>query len=74
MSLIQENVDFLQFYRNNLLKQLKENMELGIYPPRFRIDVKVNNRSFFSTPKCLKFVLMERNRNFQKNIAVVSAL
>jgi len=48
-------------------------MELGTYPPRFRIDVNVNNKSFFSVQKCLKFNLMGGNRNLQKNIAIAAA-
>ena len=48
-------------------------MDFGSYPPRFKIDVRVNNRSFFSTQQYLKFNLMGGKRNLQKNIAIAAA-
>jgi len=48
-------------------------MDFGSYPPRFRIDVIVNNRSFFSAQQCLKFNLMGGKGILQKNIAITAA-
>ena len=48
-------------------------MDFGSYPPRFKIDVRVNNRSFFSAQQCLKLNLMGGKKILQKNIAIAAA-
>ncbi|XP_065894743.1 uncharacterized protein [Dysidea avara] len=69
-----ENVDFQQCYRNHLLlKEFKEKLEFESYPPRFKIGIKVKNRSFFGTQQCLEFLLMGGKSEFQKNITIAAA-
>ena len=71
---VQENVDFQQCYRNHLLlKEFKEKLEFESYPPRFKIGIKVKNRSFFGTQQCLEFLLMGGKSEFQKNITIAAA-
>ena len=71
---IQENVDFQQCYRNHLLlKELKEKVEFGSYPPRLKLGIKVKNRSFFGTQQRLEFVLMGGKESLQKNITIAAA-
>ena len=67
----QADVDFHQCYKTDeLLKQFKEKMESESYPPRFRINVKVKNRLFFSKQHTLKFVVTGGKRDFQKNVTI----
>ncbi|XP_065894746.1 uncharacterized protein [Dysidea avara] len=69
-----ENVDFQQCYRNHLLlKELKEKVEFGSYPPRLKLGIKVKNRSFFGTQQRLEFVLMGGKESLQKNITIAAA-
>ena len=64
-------MDFQQYYKpGKLQKQLKEMMESELYPPRFRITVKVKNRLFFSKQHSLKFVVMGAEKHLQKNVTI----
>jgi len=67
----QADVDFHRYYETDeLLKQFKEKMECELYPPRFRINVKVKDRLFFSKQHTLKFVVTGGKRDFQKNVTI----
>jgi len=68
-------VDYHLYYSTDeMLKQLQEKMAYELYPPRFRIGLKVKNKSFFSKQQGLEFELMGGNRDLKISVAIDDAL
>ena len=55
--IIQEDIDFHQYYSNGRLEDLKFRMDEQLYPPRRKARVQAKHKSFFESSKSLDFQL-----------------
>ena len=58
MQIIQEDIDFHQYYSNGRLEELKFRMDQKLYQPRRKARVRAGHKSFFESSRSLDYQLI----------------